>query len=73
MRLSLPKQFQKSTCRLVSYKTNLDFWDYFERENPCLTSEYRALDKMEYLVIIRDNLSVLHKNICCDPSSEPAQ
>ena len=34
---------------------------------------YKALDK-EYLVIIRDNfLSVLHKNLCCDPSSEPSQ
>ena len=31
-----------------------------------------ALDKREYLVIIRDNfLLILHKNICCDPSSEP--
>ena len=32
----------------------------------------RVLDKREYLVIIKDNfLSVLLKNICCDPSSEP--
>ena len=33
----------------------------------------RALDKREYLVIIRDNFCyrvILHKNICCDPSSE---
>ena len=34
---------------------------------------YRALDKREYLVIIRDNFSfILHKNVCCDPSSEPS-
>ena len=34
----------------------------------------RALDKRKYLVIIRDNfLSVLHKNLCCDPSSEPSR
>ena len=23
-------------------------------------------------MIIRDNLLILHKNICCDPSSEPS-
>ena len=33
----------------------------------------RALDKREYLVIIRDIfLIILHKNICCDPLSEPS-
>ena len=31
----------------------------------------RAVDK-KYLMIIRDNLLVLHRNICCDPSSEPS-
>ena len=31
----------------------------------------RAQDKREYLEIIRDIfLLILHKNICCDPSSE---
>ena len=34
---------------------------------------FRALDKREYLMIFRDNfLQILHKNICCDPSSEPS-
>ena len=35
----------------------------------------RALDKREYLVIIRDTefLSILHINISCDPASEPSQ
>ena len=34
----------------------------------------RALDKREYLVIIRENFClILHINICCDPSSEPSQ
>ena len=33
----------------------------------------RALDKREYLVIIREIfLLTLHKTICCDPSSEPS-
>ena len=33
--------------------------------------KHRALDKNEYLVIARDNFRFfLHKNICCDPSSE---
>ena len=31
----------------------------------------RALDKRDYLMILRDNfLLILHKNKCCDPSSE---
>ena len=35
---------------------------------------YRALDKREYLVIIRDKfLLILRKNICCDLPSEPSQ
>ena len=34
---------------------------------------FRALDKREYLMIIKDILLILHKNICCDPSSEPSQ
>ena len=34
---------------------------------------HRALDKREYWMIIRDNFSlILHKTICCDPSSEPS-
>ena len=34
----------------------------------------RALDKREYLVIIRDNFFlILYKNLCCDPSSELSQ
>ena len=38
-----------------------------------ILSDNRALDKREYLMIIRDNfLLILHKNICCDPSSEPS-
>ena len=33
-----------------------------------------ALDKRECLLIIRDIfLLILHKNICCDPSSEPSR
>ena len=33
-----------------------------------------ALDKRECLLIIRENiLLILHKNICCDPASEPSQ
>ena len=35
---------------------------------------YRALDKREYLLIIRDNFLLnLHKTIYCDPLSEPSQ
>ena len=30
----------------------------------------RVVDKKKYLMIIRDFLLVLHRNICCDPSSE---
>ena len=38
----------------------------------CLTMSI-ALGKRNYLVIIRDNfLLILHKSICCDPSSEPS-
>ena len=34
----------------------------------------KALDKREYLVIIRDNFfNSAKKKICCDPSSEPSQ
>ena len=34
----------------------------------------RALDKREYFLIIRDILLlILHKNICCDPSSDPSR
>ena len=33
-----------------------------------------ALGNREYLMIIRDTfLLILHKNICCDPSSEPSR
>ena len=33
----------------------------------------RPLDKRKYLVIIQDNfLLILHRNICCDPLSEPS-
>ena len=32
-----------------------------------------APDRREYLVIIRIFLSVIHINICCDPSSELSQ
>ena len=40
----------------------------------CFLLSPRALDKREYLVIIRDIfLLILHKNIHCDPSSEPSQ
>ena len=41
----------------------------------CKTKPFgtRALNKREYLVIIRDNFCKLCiKNICCDPSSEPS-
>ena len=33
----------------------------------------RALDKKEYLVIIRTISVILHKNILCNPSSEPSR
>ena len=33
----------------------------------------RVLDKREYLVIIEIICVILHKNIHCDPSSEPLQ
>ena len=36
-----------------------------------VTLIYRAPDKSEYLVIVRD--LILRKNICCDPSSEPSR
>ena len=32
-----------------------------------ISTHYRALDKREYLVIIRVFKLNLHKNICCDP------
>ena len=37
-----------------------------------LRCSHTALDKKEYLMIIRDNFLFLHRNIhvCCDPSSE---
>ena len=36
-------------------------------------ADFRAVDKKEYLVIMRDNfLLILCKTICCDPSSEPS-
>ena len=39
-----------------------------------IQTKARALDKREYLVIIRDKyLLILHKNICCDSSSEPSR
>ena len=34
---------------------------------------YRALDKREYLEIIRDNFCHFYIKSCCDPSSEPSQ
>ena len=37
-----------------------------------LLKVFRALDKREYLMIIGKFLLLLHKNICCDPSSEPS-
>ena len=33
---------------------------------------FRALDKRQNMMIIKDNLLILHKNVCCDPSSEPS-
>ena len=43
-------------------------------EGAVFLSCIRALDKGEYLVIIRDIvLLILHKNVCCDSSSELSQ
>ena len=36
--------------------------------------QFRGPNKREYLVIITDNfVSVVHKNLCCDPTFEPFQ
>ena len=39
----------------------------------CLCDQFRALDKRECSVIIWKFLLILHKSICCDPSSEPSR
>ena len=39
-------------------------------QSNCIGFTYRALDKREYLIIIRDNFVDSASNISCDPSSE---